>query len=398
MTLISVDAAQSELLSAIRPVGSELVSLNDAGGRVLADDLTARRTQPPAPMSAMDGYACAAASAGNAWLRVVGEAAAGHGFAGAVGEGETVRIFTGAPLPEGTDCVIIQEEAERDLDNVRFKVSPVPGQHVRARGLDFSEGETGLLAGTQLGFAALGLAAAMNHDSVLVRRRPRVMLIASGDELVPPGGTPQPHQIIASSSVALAHLVREAGGVPVDMGIAPDDLGLLRRHIRRALDDRADIVVVIGGASVGDHDYTRGALEAEGAAIGFWKVAMRPGKPLMHGRIGQTQVLGLPGNPVSTLVCGLLFLAPLIRALLGRSDVLPQPSTAILEAALKPNDPRRDFLRGQVALKDGQLRVSPLARQDSSLLSAMASANALIIRPEYAPAISAGEVVDVLRF
>ena len=398
MTLISVEAAQAELLSAIRPTDSEQVPLSEAGGRVLASDLEARRTQPPVSLSSMDGYAvCAAASTGKDWLRVVGESAAGHGFDGAVGEGEAVRIFTGAPLPTGADCVVMQEDTERDQGRVRLKVVPVPGLYVRPRGLDFHEGELGLRAGTLLGFAALGLAAAMNHETVSLRRRPRVALIATGDELVPPGRTPQPHQIIASSSIALSHLVREAGGVSMDLGIVADDLGLLRQHIRLALDDGADVVVVTGGASVGDRDYTRAALEAEGAAIGFWKVAMRPGKPLMHGRIGRAEVLGLPGNPVSTLVCGILFLAPLIRAMLGRSDVLPETSLAVLDAALQPNDMRRDYLRGHAQMKDGQLRVSPFVRQDSSLLKTMATANALIVRPEYAPAISPGEPVEVIR-
>ncbi|MBS1164296.1 MAG: moeA [Proteobacteria bacterium] len=257
MTLISVEVAQAELLSAVRPTSSERVSLSEAGGRVLAADLAARRTQPPVPLSSMDGYAmCAAAATGDVWLRVAGESAAGHGFGGTLSEGEAVRIFTGAPLPAGADCVVMQEDAERDLDRVRVKVAPVPGQYVRPRGLDFSEGDIGLVAGTRLGFTSLGLAAAMNHDSLMVRRRPRVAVIASGDELVPPGGEPQPNQIIASSSVALSHLIREAGGDPIDLSIAPDDLGLLRRRIRRGLDDGADIVVVIGGASVGDHDYT----------------------------------------------------------------------------------------------------------------------------------------------
>lgn len=398
MTLISVEAAQSELLSAVRLTGNERVSLSEAGGRVLATNLDARRTQPPVPLSSMDGYAVrAAASAGDAWFRVVGESAAGHAFGGAVGEGEAARIFTGAPLPSGTDCVVMQEDAERDLDRVRFKVSLVAGQYVRPRGLDFNEGDVGLLAGTRLGFTSLGLAAAMNHESLLVRRRPRVALIATGDELLPPGGKPEPHQIIASSSVALTHLIREAGGEPLDLGIVPDDLVLLRRRIQRGLDDGADIVVVIGGASVGEHDYTRAALEAEGASIGFWKVAMRPGKPLMHGRIGQADVLGLPGNPVSTLVCSVLFLAPLIRAMQGRADISPEISTAILETALQPNDMRRDYLRAQVLRRDGQLRVTPFARQDSSLLRVMATANALIIRPEHAPAISAGETVEIIR-
>ncbi len=397
MTLISVEAAQAELLSAVRLTASERISLGEAGGRVLAADLYARRTQPPLALSSMDGYAVSAALMAGEWLTVIGESAAGHGFGGVVGAGEAVRIFTGAPLPSGADAVVVQEEAERDGDRVRFNVSPIRGLNIRPRGFDFNEGDVGLRAGTRLGFTSLGLAAAMNHDSLVVRRRPRVALIASGDELVPPGSDPLPNQIIASSSVALSHLIREAGGEPVDLSIAPDDLGLLRRRIRRGLDEGADVVVVIGGASVGDHDYTRAALEAEGAGIGFWKVAMRPGKPLMHGRIEEAEVLGLPGNPVSTLVCGVLFLAPLIRAMQGRSDVLPEISAAILESDLKPNDMRRDYLRSQVHIKDRQFRVTPLTRQDSSLMMSLATANALLIRPEYAPTASAGETVDVIR-
>lgn len=398
MTLISVEAAQAELLSAVRLTGSERVSLGEAGGRVLAVDLRALRTQPPLSVSSMDGYAVSAtAPAGGEWFKVIGEAAAGHGFDGTVGAGEAVRIFTGAPLPAGADAVVVQEDAERDLDRVRFTAPPITGLNVRPRGFDFSEGDVGLRAGTCLGFTSLGLAAAMNHESLSVRRRPRVALIASGDELVPPGGDPLPNQIIASSSVALSHLIRQAGGEPIDLSIAPDDLGLLRRRIRRGLDESADIVVVIGGASVGDHDYTRAALEAEGAGIGFWKVAMRPGKPLMHGRIGGAEVLGLPGNPVSTLVCGVLFLVPLIRAMQGRSNILPEISAAILEKDLKPNDMRRDYVRGQVQTRDRQLRITPLTRQDSSLMMSLAAANALLIRPEFAPAISAGETVDIIR-
>lgn len=398
MALISVDAAQAELLSAVSPTDTEWVELADAGGRTLAADLLARRTQPPVDVSAMDGYAIRHHDiAGEATLSVTGESAAGHGFAQPVGPGEAVRIFTGAPLPDGADTVVVQEHVARDGDRLSVSIPPAPGANVRRRGIDFTEGTVGLAAGSVLGFGALGLTAAMNHARLPVRRRPKVALIASGDELVPPGTDALPHQIVASSTVALSKLIEDAGGVSVDLGIAPDRLDALRAHIRAGIDGGADIVIVIGGVSVGDHDHTRPAFEAEGAEIGFWKIAMRPGKPLMHGNIDKVHVLGLPGNPVSTLVCGILFLAPLIRAMLGRSDILPAVESARLDGALKPNDFRRDFLRARLTTSGGQLSATPVASQDSSLMSMIAVANALIIRPENAPAVSAGENVPIIR-
>ncbi len=396
--MISVDEAQAELLGAVVPTDAEWVELAAAADRTLAADLLARRTQPPSDLSAMDGYAIRHADAlGGTEIKVIGESAAGHGFSGKVGRGEAVRIFTGAPIPAGADTVVIQEDCERQDDKLSVTRLPAIGANVRSRGIDFTEGTAGLTAGTRLGFGALGLAAAMNHARLSVRRRPRVALIASGDELVLPGSEASPNQIVASSTVALAKLIHDAGGEAVDLGIAPDRLDALRSHIRQGIDGGADIVIVTGGASVGDHDHTRPAFEAEGADIGFWKIAMRPGKPLMHGKIGKVHVLGLPGNPVSTLVCGILFLAPLIRALQGRPDVLPMIETATLAAPLKANDFRRDFLRGRLTIVDGLLTVTAVASQDSSLLSMIAAADALIIRREHAPAAAAGDRVEIIR-
>ncbi|WP_370678289.1 gephyrin-like molybdotransferase Glp [Pleomorphomonas sp. PLEO] len=397
MTLIPVDDAQAALLTDIVPTEAEWVDLAAAGGRTLAANLVALRTQPPASLSAMDGYALGAPATSDDWFAVVGEAAAGHGFDRPLGQGEAVRIFTGARVPGGADRVGIQEDAERQDNRVRFVSPPSAGANIRQRGIDFTEGETGLLTGTVLGFGALGLAAAMNHARLPLRRRPRVALIASGDELAAPGTATMPHQIVASSTIALAKLTEDAGGEAVDLGIAPDDLSALRSYIRMAQTDGADIVVVIGGVSVGDHDHTRSAFAAEGMEPGFWKIAMRPGKPLMHGRLGRVHALGLPGNPVSTLVAGMIFLAPLIRAMLGRADVLPSVEKAILKAPLRPNDMRRDFLRARLAVDAGRLVVTPVASQDSSLLSMIAAANALIVRREFAPAVEAGDEVDVLR-
>ncbi|PIO98692.1 gephyrin-like molybdotransferase Glp [Pleomorphomonas carboxyditropha] len=397
MALMSVDDAQAALLAGVAPTETEWLDLAAAGGRTLAADIVALRTQPPADLSAMDGYALGAPVASDVWYAVVGESAAGHGFGRPLGPGEAARIFTGAPVPDGADRVAIQEDAERQGDRVRFADPPPAGSNIRRRGIDFTEGKTGLAAGTRLGFGALGLAAAMNHARLPVRRRPRVALIASGDELVAPGAASLPHQIVASSTVALAQLIHDAGGEAVDLGIAPDDLSALRSHIRGAVTGGADIVVVIGGVSVGDHDHTRPAFAAEGMEPGFWKIAMRPGKPLMHGRLGRVHALGLPGNPVSTLITGLLFLAPLVRAMLGRADVLPDHETAVLTAPLRANDMRRDFLRARLAVEAGRLTVTPVARQDSSLLSMLAQANALIVRREFAPAADAGEEVAVVR-
>ncbi|WP_237154667.1 molybdopterin molybdotransferase MoeA [Oryzibacter oryziterrae] len=398
MSLLSVDEAQARLLSQVKRMPVEWVGLAEAGGRVLAEDLVALRTQPPTDVSAMDGYAVRAAEMGpGVSFEVIGESAAGHPFAGKVGPGECVRIFTGAAIPSGADAVVMQEYAEVSEHGVSFTRTERSGTHIRAAGLDFAEGVTGLTSGTQLGMGQIGLAAAMNHARLPVSRRPRVALLATGDELVAPGQAADASKIVASNTYAVAELVKEAGGEAVDLGIAPDDLDVIRATLRAALDSGADIVVLTGGASVGDHDYTRPALLAEGVDIAFWKLAMRPGKPLMFGRHGDTHVLGLPGNPVSSMVCGLLFLTPLIRAMLGATDVLPCVETARLAEPLKANDIRREYLRAILTPAPDGLVATPVVMQDSSLLSMIAQANGLIIRPEYAPPAQPGDRVSVIR-
>ncbi|HUG60646.1 MAG TPA: molybdopterin molybdotransferase MoeA, partial [Methylomirabilota bacterium] len=303
MALTPVPEAQDRLLSDVVPLGVETVPISEADGRVLAGDLRSLRTQPPFPASAMDGYAVRAADlAPGVRLAVIGQSAAGHGFAGRVEAGQAVRIFTGAPVPPGADTILIQENATRNGDTVVADGPVETGRHVRAAGLDFAEGEIGLAAGRRLGIREIGLAAAMNHGVLTVYRRPRVAILATGDELVAPGSPVGPDQIVASNGLSLAALVRSVGGEALDLGIAPDRLDVLRARIRDGLDAGADVICLLGGASVGDHDLTRPALEAEGLVLDFWKIAMRPGKPLMFGRIGERRAIGLPGNPVSSLV------------------------------------------------------------------------------------------------
>jgi molybdopterin molybdotransferase len=399
MALTPVPQAQARLLAEVEALAAETVALEDADGRVLAEDLVARRTQPPFDASAMDGYAVRAGDLGaGARLSVIGTSAAGHGFAGTVGPRQAVRIFTGAPVPDGADTILIQENASRDGD-VLVAAGPEPkGRFVRPAGLDFRAGDVVLSAGRRLGMREIGLAAATNNATVPVRRRPVVAILATGDELVAPGSPVGPDQIVASNGLALAALVRSAGGRAVDLGIAPDDLAVLRARIRAGIEAGADVVCLLGGASVGDHDLTRPALEAEGLALDFWKIAMRPGKPLMFGRIGGLRAIGLPGNPVSSLVCGLLFVAPLVRCLAGESEVLPAQEPARLGHALPANDQRQDYLRASLSRDDsGELVASPFPVQDSSMMSVIARADALVIRPPHAPAAAAGDTVSIIR-
>jgi molybdopterin molybdotransferase len=398
MALLTVDEAQARVLSGIDPTGIEWVDIAAAAGRTLATDLRALRTQPPSPLSAMDGYAVRLASIErNRDYPVLGESAAGRGFAGAVGAGEAVRIFTGAPLPEGADTVIIQENAVRAESHVRFTDLPVTGRNVRPRGIDFSEGAVGLLAGTVLTAGAVGLAAAMNHGRVPVRRRPAVAILSTGDELSLPGSLVPDDGIIASNGLMLAELVRRAGGTPIDLGLARDDLDTITGRIRVGLEAGADVVCLSGGASVGDHDLTRPAFIAEGFDIEFWKIAARPGKPVLFGRRGPVAGFGLPGNPVSSLVTGLLYLQPLIRALAGQRNPLPAETRARLAVPMGENDSRRDFVRAVLAEGADGLEVRPVENQDSSLLSMLAAADALIVRAEHAPAAAVGDRVDVIR-
>lgn len=400
MSLITVDEALNRLLEGVLPLDAETVPLAEGNGRVLAEPLVARRTQPPFPASAMDGYAVRAADIAHAPadLKVIGEAPAGHGFDGTIGKGEAVRIFTGAPVPHGADTILIQENARREGDIVTALQSEPAGRHVRPAGLDFRQGDELIPAGRLLGYREVALAAAMNYASLAVIRRPRVAILATGDELVLPGQEPGPDQIIASNGFGVAALVRDCGGEPIDLGIARDTLASLSEKIAAAREARADILVTLGGASVGDHDLVQDALGGEGMSLAFWRIAMRPGKPLMAGNIGDMKVLGLPGNPVSSLVCSLLFLKPLLAAMLGLPAARRDTEMARLGSPVGQNDRREDYLRARLSRDEaGNLIATPFDRQDSSMLATFAGATVLIVRPPHAPALEAGAIVPVLR-
>jgi molybdopterin molybdotransferase len=395
--MISVEEARARLLQPLKPLGTEYVSLAEAGGRVLAEDVAARRTQPPFDVSAMDGYAARAADVVRvpAELRVIGAVPAGQRYDGAVGPGETVRIFTGAPVPAGADCIVIQEDTERHGDRVTVKEGAAAGRHIRPGGLDFREGAIGLKAGRRLTARDIGLAAAMNRPWLLVHRRARVAILPTGDEVVMPGDPVGPNQIVSSNALALGAMIGALGAVPVQLPIAPDDNESLQRIAAGA--QGADILVTTGGASVGEHDLVRDALGATGLTLDFWTVAMRPGKPLMVGRFRDTLMIGLPGNPVSTLVCGLLFVRPAIERLQGL-DGAEQPTVkARLRQKLGANDRRQDYLRAKLSrAADGMFEADPFRVQDSSMMSLLAAADGLVIRAPHAPAAAAGDLVDVI--
>ena len=401
MALTPVDDALATVLDDLRPTAVEWVPLARANGRILAADLAARRTQPPFDAAAMDGWALIAADAAapGARLKAIGESAAGCAFSGSVEPGTCVRIFTGAPVPPGADTVEMQEHTSRDGDTVIFADAVRHGRHIRAAGVDFREGVVGLVAGTRLDFTNLGLVAAMNHAEVPVHRRPRVAILATGDELVPPGTTPGPDQIIASNGWGIAALIEAVGGEPVDLGIVRDDLAATIAAIEDGFARGIDALVTIGGASVGDHDHVHAALAACGVEFGFWKLAMRPGKPLMFGRRGDTRILGLPGNPAASLVTALLFVAPLVRALTGVAEAAPKTETLVLGRAVAANDIRQDYLRARLVVDgEGRLTAVPADLQDSSLLTRFASTDGLIVRPPHAPAAEAGALVPFVRF
>jgi molybdopterin molybdotransferase len=395
--MISVEEARERLLEPLKPLGTEYVSLADAAGRVLAEDTVARRTQPPFAVSAMDGYAVRAADVARvpAELRVVGSVPAGQRHDGSVKPGEAVRIFTGAPVPDGADAIVIQEDTERRGDVVVVKDGAPKGRYVRPSGLDFREGAVGLKAGRRLTARDVGLAAAMNRPWLLVHRRPRVAILPTGDEVVMPGDPVGPNQIVSSNALALGALVEGAGGIPVQLPIAPDDSASLQRIAEGA--SGADLLVTTGGASVGEHDLVRDALGKTGLTLDFWTVAMRPGKPLMVGRYGATLMIGLPGNPVSTLVCGLLFVRPAIERLLGVVEEQGPIPHARLKVKLGANDQRQDYLRAKLSrAADGTVEAEPFAVQDSSVLSLLAAADCLVIRKPHAPAAEPGESVEII--
>jgi molybdopterin molybdotransferase len=400
VALMPVAEALARVLADAEPLAAEAVPLAQAHGRVLAADVAALRTQPPADVSAMDGYAVRSADVVQApfKLRLVGEVAAGHPFRGAVGPGEAARIFTGGVLPPGTDTIVIQENTVREGDAVVITAASGKGKHVRVEGLDFKCGAVLLTKGRRLSDRDLALAAAMNHPTVRVHRRPKVALLATGDELVMPGGTPGFGQIVYSNGYATMALARREGCEVIDLGIVPDRLAETAAGVRRARELGADILVTSGGASVGDYDLVREALAVEGLALSFWKVALRPGRPMMHGRLGPMHVLGLPGNPVSAYVCAVLFLLPLIRQLAGRSDVAPALETARLGRDLPANDERADYLRAVLTTgSDGIPVAIPAPVQDSSMLIPLARADCLLVREPFAPAAKAGDRCSIIR-
>jgi molybdopterin molybdotransferase len=399
VALMPVAEALARVLADAAPLPAERVPLRQAVGRVLTEDVKALRTQPPAAVSAMDGYAVRACDVANvpATLHVTGEVAAGHPFPGAVGAGETARIFTGGMLPAGADTVVIQELAARDGDRVTFAKPTAKGRNVRAEGIDFAQGDTLLRKGQRLSGRDVMLAAAMNHPALPVHRRPKVAVLGTGDELVPPGTTPKPGEIVYSNGFALLALAEGEGAESTDLGIARDRVEDIAAAVRRARDWGADILVTSGGASVGEHDLVQRALRAEGLDLSFWRVALRPGRPMMHGRLGPMQVLGVPGNPVSSYVCAFLFLVPLIRRLAGRADLTPTPEPARLGHDLPANDERADYLRALLtAGPDGPI-ATPLPVQDSSLMAPLAQAGCLLIREPNAPAAKAGSPCVILK-
>ncbi|MBV9992218.1 MAG: molybdopterin molybdotransferase MoeA [Alphaproteobacteria bacterium] len=385
--MIPVEDAIRRIVAAFAATDAETVSIAEAAGRVLAEDARACMTQPPAPVSSMDGYAVRCADVPGT-LRLIGSSPAGHPFGGKVSAGETVRIFTGGVVPEGADGIVIQEDSSADGESVAMKVAAKPGKHIREAGMDFKTGDVLVRAGRRLSARDVSLLAAGDLAQASVRRRPVVAIAATGDELSPPGAPRGAGGIVASSGYGLSAMVARWGGAPLDLGIFPDRMDAIGSIAERA--KGADVIVTLGGASVGDHDLIQKALGPKGFALDFWKIAMRPGKPLIFGRLGDTPLLGLPGNPVSTLVCALLFLKPAVAALLGETQTAP-PVTARLAHALPANDARQDYLRAQLSSRDGERFVEALPVQDSSHLTALARADALIVRAPHAPAAAQGE-------
>ncbi|TWD57767.1 molybdopterin molybdochelatase [Agrobacterium vitis] len=396
MALLPVEEAQARLLSTATPIARvETLPLALAKNRILAETLTAHLTQPPFDASAMDGYALRAEDAARvgAELKVIGVSAAGHGFDGTLNAGECVRIFTGAPVPAGADCILLQEDAEKLDDGARIRTafSVSKGRHIRPMGQDFRISDALLPAGARLDYTRLMLAAATNNATVDVYKKPLVAVLATGDELVLPGTTPGPSQIIASNSFALHALCDDLGADVLDLGLVADQHDAIEAAVRRAELAGADVLVTTGGASVGDHDLVQSALTAAGMVLDFWKIAMRPGKPLMVGRLGAMHVLGLPGNPVSSMVCSLLFLEPLLCHL-ARQPLPKRRVNVKINAPLAANDQRQDYLRARLeSQQDGSFLATPFGKQDSSMMNVLANADALLVRPPFAPELTPGE-------
>lgn len=393
--MITVDEAQALCLNGLSTLGSETVPIDQAAGRTLIRPAQATRPQPPFAASSMDGYAVdnAAVTAG-ATFTVVGEAAAGHAWTGTVQPGEALRIFTGAPMPEGADRVIIQEDVTRTRDTIRLNETFDASLYIRPIGADFPA-DFALDTPRRLTPSDIALLAAMNIAQVTVARKPRVALIATGDELVMPGGAPRPDQIIASNIFGLKALIAQHGGDADILPITMDTEAALHATFTKAID--ADLIVTIGGASVGDHDLVGKVAQDFGHDRAFYKIAMRPGKPLMSGTMHGKPFLGLPGNPVSAMVCGHLFLLPMVRMLAGLTDVLPQSVTARLARDLRANGPRAHYMRAQITETEEGRSITAFDRQDSALLTVLSDANALLIRPIKAPALKAGTLVNAIQ-
>jgi molybdopterin molybdotransferase len=395
--MISVEEARERILASLHPTPGEVVALPDAWGRVTATPVIARLTQPPADVSAMDGYALRAAeSTLGAVLEVIGSAPAGHPFDSSVAAGQAVRIFTGSVVPAGADAILLQEDATATGTEVQVNEAVTAGRHIRRAGQDFAAGDAVIPAGRRITARDVGLAAAANHPWLTVHRRPRVAILATGDEIAMPGEPIPPGGIVSSNSHALAALVRATGGEPIVLPVARDT-----REAVAAVADAVhgvDMLVTTGGASVGDHDLVIEALKTRGLDLDFWQIAMRPGKPLLFGRLGPVPVLGLPGNPVSAMVCAILFLLPALSRLSGLPSAPPPVSQAIAGAALRANDHRADHLRAAVSTDPlGRIVATPFQVQDSALLRRLALADALILRPPHAPALAEGEEVPVIR-
>ncbi|HEX2594118.1 MAG TPA: gephyrin-like molybdotransferase Glp [Rhizomicrobium sp.] len=392
--MIPVAEATARITAAFKPLNAETVAIADAAGRVLAADAVARATQPPDDVSSMDGYAVRAEDAtAGAVLNVIGTSPAGHPFEGVVGAGQTVRIFTGGVMPKGADAIVIQEDTAADGIRVMINETARKGRHIRLAGLDFKTGDAIAPKGRRLSARDVSLLAAADLANISVVRRPRVAIAATGDELSRPGDPRKPGGIVASSGYGLSAMIAQWGGEAIDLGILPDTMDAVASIAAKA--KGADLIVTIGGASVGDHDLVQKALGPEGFTLDFWKIAMRPGKPLIFGRLGDTPLIGLPGNPVSTLVCALLFIKPAVAAMLG-TDTTSATLTAKLARDLRENDIRQDYIRAQLAIRDGERWIDPFPVQDSSMQSTLARADALVIRVPRAPAARAGEPVAYL--
>jgi molybdopterin molybdotransferase len=394
--MISVEAARAKILGALKPTGPETVSLAQGLGRVLAEPVLARLTQPPADVSAMDGFALRAGDAPKgAVLRVIGEAPAGHPFEGVVGAGQAVRLFTGSEVPAGADSVLIQEDASADGESITVNEACMAGKNIRRAGQDFKQSETLIPGARRLSARDIGLAAAGNHPWLTVHRRPRIAILATGDEICLPGDKIPAGGIVSSNAHALAAYVTECGGEATILPIAGDTLPAIAAGAAGAAG--ADLLVTTGGASVGAYDLIQESLGQAGLALDFWKIAMRPGKPLMFGAIGALPLLGLPGNPVSAFVCALLFMRPAIDVLSGLPGGAPATEPARLAKAMKQNDQREDYVRATLSRDETGLIVTPFAVQDSGMLKTLAHASALIQRPAHDPALEAGATVRIIR-